>query len=341
MSLFSRLWVIPLVFSNFTLAEGVSVDDVRRANADNLAALGAGTVVYVSEHSNSSATAQEFKSKLAADYKDTPDQRAHNLSVVSANVTHRRERNTVTFDAKSATWKVSAQDLRDLDSIMERERLPVARRGQLGLSRVTLVSRGLSAQFSPAGKRVYFDKTGSASQQGILSSPLRFGVVSDKLFDVYPQHEIQACSMDGQSLVCLTLTGPSGKCVLKCDEELRLRVRSIEYFSPAGRLTHSSLADDFRVISGIPFPFRGEQCKYDDSGAVLKRETITVEAATFGDGDAIDLSELKLVIPQGSRAFFLNNAGGTTVVTEDSILRPSTLQEFVLTHDPSPRQVNP
>lgn len=337
----SLSWVVVVTFANFTSAEEVSVEGVRQANVDNIAALGTGTVVYMSEHSNSPVAAQGFKSKIAADYKDKPEQRAHNLSVVNANVTHRRERNIVTFDAKSATWKISAQDLRDLDAIMEREHLPVVRRGQLDLSRVTLVSRGLSAQFSSVSNRVCFDRIGNASQHSILSSPLRFGVVSDKLFDDYPEHEIRSCSMNGRSLICVALKGPSGSCVLKCDEEVGLRVRSIEYFSPAGRLMHSSLADDYRVVNGIPFPFRGEQVKYDDSGSVLKRETIIVESAIFNDGDAVSVSELNLVIPQGSRAFFLNNAGGTAVITEDSILRPSTLQDFVLTHDPSPRPVNP
>jgi len=238
--------------------------------------------------------------------------------------------NDILLDIKRNRARISKKDISD-KSEFEEEYRKLAEQGY-GLSGDgTIIYQGdytlivtqsetgstpdLSINMRPAG-------AGLPNHKGKLYSGL---LIAESVLANAIEADISAVEADGKSLLRVKIhTEKEGKLlniqVIDLDPLLGFRFRHYELKGPNGQLAREIIADDYRDVNGIPYPFLYIRRQFDENGKVVKEKKYTFETVELG----VDVSEddFKVAVPAGTnvtdvamtmRSFTINKGGTMSI----------------------------
>lgn len=202
----------------------------------------------------------------------------------------------------------SITDLRDLDAILKKYNLPAEQKMNVSLSRASVIKETyemiLDDDFTEGEPAQLAITERPGKPPHFMSEMLSFGVINDKLLSEQNNPTFTEINSVGKKLLRIQLTQkredvnlPDIDVKIDCDPALSYRLYRIEK-SINGNIGVETIANDYRVVDGVTYPFLYINRNFDLNGNILREIKYTIEKAEFG----LDLSakDLKLLIPQGT-----------------------------------------
>ena len=217
---------------------------------------------------------------------------------------HRNNKVDAILDYKIKRVRFSQTDLRDVDALLKEYALPPEQRINVSESKFVAIQGTYEMQF------VGTDVSNGQAQLVLCERPdianymlkMRYlGVINNKLLSEGRNPILTEINSDGQSSLRIQLTGKGQNAIkgtIECDPSLGYRFRRIEWSGPDGRLIRETIADDYRDVNGIPYPFFYIERSFDENGKVSKESRCIFENVQLG----IDVSEedFKIFVPTGT-----------------------------------------
>ncbi len=212
------------------------------------------------------------------------------------------------IDLKNKRTRALITDLRDLDALLEKYNLPAEQKMNISLSRASVIEETYEMIFNEGfeeggpAQLALTERPGKPPRS--KSSMLSFGIIDDELLSQQNNPTFSEVNSEGKNLLRIQLTQkrqdanlPPINIKIDCDPAFSYRFYRIEK-SINGNIGVEKIADDYRIVNGIPYPFLYIKRYFDENGKILREIKYTIENAEFG----LDLSakDFKLLIPQGT-----------------------------------------
>jgi len=285
-----KFWQLLLVLSITTSAMCYAdaqndLQKALKANRKKIANLPAIQLVYVEDITNQSLTAQGDPNSV--DYK-IAQSRKKRLNKVEALIDHKNNRT-----------KLVRTDLRDVNAIMDKYNLPSEEKANVSNSETFVTQGSYEMTVQSVGQ--------PPASAGLFEHPRKmsypkpyFGLIDNGLFEYYNKNQSFNLVTTG-SIPLLRMTAdhnslPKSVKIL-CGPELNYRFYNMETYRN-GMIHKEIVADDYRDVNGIPYPFSYTERQFDENGKVVKEKRYTFEKVDFG----IDVTDedFKVFIPEGS-----------------------------------------
>ena len=211
------------------------------------------------------------------------------------------------MDYKTKSLKSSLTDLRDVDALLKEHNIPPVQKSVVSWSRAKVIQQPyemelLGIDVSDAPPDLILSKCpGRYHMFGLIS----LGIINEKFLSEDLGPTLSEIDVDGQSLlrIQLTVEGQNAmKATIKidCVPSLRYHFRRIQWHSE-GQLIKETIADDYRDVNGVPYPFLYIDRSFDKDGRIRRETKYVMEKVELG----VDLSpdDFKLFIPAGTRLF--------------------------------------
>lgn len=221
---------------------------------------------------------------------------------------HKLNREDKIIDLKNKRIKNCITDLRDLDALLKQYNLPDEQKTNVSLSRACVIQETyemiLDDDFTEGEPAQLAITERPGKPPHFMSEMLSFGVINDKLLSEQNNPTFTEINSVGKKLLRIQLTQkredvnlPDIDVKIDCDPALSYRLYRIEK-SINGNIGVETIANDYRVVDGVTYPFLYINRNFDLNGNILREIKYTIEKAEFG----LDLSakDLKLLIPQGT-----------------------------------------
>jgi hypothetical protein len=129
-----------------------------------------------------------------------------------------------------------------------------------------------------------------------------FGTVNERLLSEDKNPVLTEIDSNGKSLLRIQLTVEAkdmrkGTGTIECDPSLGYRFRRIQW-SVDGHLTSETIADDYRDVNGVPYPFLYIDRSFDEDGKIRSETKYVVEDAQIGV--ALSVNDFKIFVPAGT-----------------------------------------
>ena len=221
---------------------------------------------------------------------------------------HRLNREDRIIDLENKRIKGSITDLRDLDTLLKKYNLPDEQKTNVSLSRDAVIQETyemiLSDGFVEGGPAQLALTERPGRPPRFKSEMLSFGLIDDELLSQQNNPTFTEINSDGKKLLRIQLTQkredanlPTINVKIDCDPALSYRFYRIEK-SINGNIGVETIADDYRIVNGVPYPFLYINRHFDENGKILREIKYVIKDAEFG----LDLSakDFKLLIPEGT-----------------------------------------
>lgn len=191
---------------------------------------------------------------------------------------HTRER--VVYSRHRQQWKVEKQELRGIDRMMADKALPELQRLALSDDRILLFSNSLP----------HYVDYGFAEDRGILTvmtlpknairrPPVQLGVRESGFLLRATETSVTEEERDGQRVRVVTAKLPDLTVVYVLSSELDHRVREVEHRASQGARIYQLVLSDYRLVDGIPLPFKSEERQWSLAGQLTRETLVNVESA--------------------------------------------------------------
>lgn len=268
----------------------ITLEQLRNTITETKDSMTSARLRYIKEYSNNEAVEGQGGS---AEQKIAELNR-HRLVEVNAAV-----------DIRTGQAKISKTDLRDVDAMLTENELPPERKLSLCLTG-TSVSRG--------AYELWFVDTNVMNGPALIDfhklpphaeSPFDFlclGIVDKSLLSDENNPRLSQVTQDGRSILRVELSceRPGGMvhATINCDPTLRYRFRRIQWVYN-GNVYSEIIADDYRTVNDIQYPFTYIERTFDKSdGKLVYERKITIEQAQFGI--PLTSKDFKVFVPSGT-----------------------------------------
>lgn len=268
---------------------GVTLSELRQIVADSRESVTTAHLVYTEEFNDNRPTAGE---KDSLEYK------------VNEMHKHRRVKVTGLLDCATKSLKSSTTDLRDIDALLKEHDIPVVQKSVVSYSRTLVIQRpyemellGIDASDEPPDL-ILSERPGPYYMFGLTS----LGVINEKLLSEDFEPTLSEANLDGRSLLRIELNGKGEnplRGTIECDVSLGCRFRRIQWQAADGRLVQEKIADDYRDVNGMQYPFLYISRSFDKDGKISSERKYVMEKVQLG----VDLSadDFKIFIPAGTQ----------------------------------------
>lgn len=258
-------------------------------------------LVYIEEFNNN---------RLTAGDKDSVKYKVKELNK------HRRFKVDGILDYRTKSLKSSLTDLRDVDALLKEHNIPPVQKSVVSWARALVIQRPyemelLGIDVSDAPPDLILSKCPGPKYYmfGLIS----LGIINEKLLSEDLGPTLSEINSNGQSLLRIKLTRKgqtSLKRTIDCDPSLGYRFRRIQRHSD-GQLIGETIADNYKDVNGIPYPFLYIDRIFDKDGKIRRETKYVMKKVELG----VDLSpdDFKVFVPAGTQ--FLDAVASMTTHT--------------------------
>jgi hypothetical protein len=264
---------------------------------------------------------------------DNLEQSSEAERVFKRNRESRRQRITLLCDAERGEWKITTEDLRDIDQIMAEERLSPPHRLALDTSSIVLAEDGFIARFQPSVSYLFLMPRNKAESDEkcsrshtILSCPLHFGIIGENLEESTTSSMTESF-LSGRSVLAVTLESEQRRHILEVDPQVDYQFRRYRIYSHDAQLRQESVADDYRLVDGVYYPFKFEKHEFDQQGNVTRHEKIIVQNVRFNHRLSPDVFQIN--IPAETKILVVGRPGGQSRLAMGQVLGLGGLRNLV------------
>ena len=285
-----------LVICSATLARAdvpaITLSELRQIVTDSRESVTTAHLVYIEEFNDNRPTTGD---KDSLKYK------------VKEMHKHKRFKVDGILDYKTKSLKSSLTDLRDVDALLKEHNIPPVQKSVVSYSR-KLVFQGyyemdlLGIDVSDAPPDLMLFKC-SAPGRYYMFRLASLGIINEELLSEDLGPTLSEVNSDGQSLLRIQLTRKGQnprKETIDCDPSLGYRFRRIQWHSN-GQLIKETIADDYRDVNGVPYPFLYIDRSFDEDGKIRRETKYVIEDAQLGA--ELSANDFKIFVPAGTRLF--------------------------------------
>jgi hypothetical protein len=210
------------------------------------------------------------------------------------------------LDFRTKSLKRSTTDLRDVDALLEERNISPVQKSVVSWSRALVIQQPyemelLGIDVSDAPPDLILSKCpGRYHIFSLMSLGIIKRVLSEDRNPILTEIE-----SGGRSLlnIQLTIERPNDSPIvekIKCDPALGYRFRHIEQ-RVDGQLINETIADDYRDVNGVPYPFLYIDRSFDKDGRIRRETKYVMQKVELG----VNLSpgDFKIFVPAGTRLF--------------------------------------
>lgn len=236
---------------------------------------------------------------------------------------HRRFKVDAIMDVATERVKSTMTDLRDIDKLLKENDMPPEQKVNVSTTKTLLYHGNHVGSLLPSDNFIF-----SKQPRFMLSEapgPARYMFENFSLGVIYKNElsndwnpTITEVNKGNRSLLCINLTSSKENALkgkIECDPSLGYRFRRIQWYQ-GDRLVKEIIADDYRDINGVPYPFLYVSRSFDENGGILREKKQVVQEVELG----IDLSEedFTVLLPKGTIISDLILSHKVTEVEQDS-----------------------
>jgi hypothetical protein len=261
----------------------ITLDDIRQISAEDQNAISTAHIIYTHEQ----IIHQPFDSKIT-------DIIGFELSEANRYILTEEE---LFLDKEAKRAKQVITDLRDVNALIADFNVPDTRLNRLNLdrSRIVLSRQDGIFRLNPKVPAASFDSPSTGTYEPDFSS---LGVIAKEI--IKQEAHLSNIAGDGGTLLQIEQSRevPAGfvNTTIVCDPAIGYRFRSIRWDMEGG-VFGEIIADDYRDVNGIPYPFSYISRTLDPrTGNVEREDKYAIKQAEFG----IELPEedLKVFVPK-------------------------------------------
>jgi hypothetical protein len=216
--------------------------------------------------------------------------------------------NELYFNPLTGDVKWDIKDLRNIDSVLKDYNLPESARNVVLRDRTSLTNGSyellLRSNNEQGIKTLYFEKMSALRQASypLYKDILFSGIFDERLLSFVKTPKISEEKMDGEDVLKIEEinleNGHEAKTTILFLPSIGYRLKSFERRYD-GHLVTELIADDYRMINGVPFPFHtsGKQYNISDHKLVAFGER-TFEKVEFLNN--LDENIFKIHVPKGT-----------------------------------------
>jgi hypothetical protein len=264
----------------------ITLSGLRQITVEDQNAIPTAYIVLLKEETNN-----EFAKLAESNFMD------YNMAAARRYVRTEQE---IFIDSRTNTLKRVITDLRDINALIAEHNIQDTplNRHNLDISMTILRQGDNYFSYHPDSAAGFFreEPAKTISAQDYTS----LGIIPEKILE--QDIRLSNIEADGKALskVEWSRENPEGIVTgeIICDPAIGYRFRSIRW-SEQGRVTKEIIADDYRDVDGIPYPFLYVTRNFNkETGEVVREERFTIEQAEFGF--EMDDNDLKVFIPKGT-----------------------------------------
>jgi len=273
----------------------ITLSELRQIVTDNrepIISVNTAHLVYIKEFNDNRPTAGD---------KDSVKYKVKELNK------HRRFKADVILNCRTKSLKRSLSDLRDVDALLKEHNMPPVQKSVVSWSRTLVIQRpyemellGIDVSDAPPDLMLFKCHEQEYHIFGLTSLGIINSVLSEDRNPILTEIE-----SGGRSLlnIQLTIERPNDSPIvekIECDPALGYRFRRIERRID-GQLIKETIADDYRDVNGVPYPFLYIDRSFDKDGRISRETKYVMEKVELG----VDLSpdDFKIFVPAGTRLF--------------------------------------
>jgi hypothetical protein len=269
----------------------VTLPELRQIVTDSRESVTTAHLVYIEEFNSDEPPPSPFNK----------DPISHKIFQIQ---THGRKRKVDTLlDRVGDRVKMSLTELRDIDKLLKEHNLPPEQKINVPKSRTILMQGDYDMEISDGNApnrpmdMLLTVRPGRHNMFEFTS----LGIIDEKLLSEDLGPTSSEINSDGKSLLRIELT-TKGQNPLKrtvdCDPSLGYRFRRIQQHSD-GKLIKETIADNYKDVNGIPYPFLHIERSFDKDGKIIRETKHVMEKVELG----VDLSpdDFKIFVPAGTQ----------------------------------------
>jgi len=268
----------------------ITLSELRQIATDSRESVMTAHLVYI-EESNSNEP-PPFN-------KDTIYYKIH-----QAQTSRRRKKVDLLLDRAGDRVKMSVTELRDVDKLLKKYHLPPEQKINFPKSRTFLMQGDYDMEISDGNAPNRPMDLGLYVRPG-RTAVFRFtslGIIEERLISDDSSPTFSEINSDGKSLLRIELTTKEQKPLkrtIDCDPSLGYRFRHIQRYSSDGHLIRETIADNYKDVNGIPYPFLHIERSFDKDGKIRRETKYVMEKVRLG----VDLSpdDFKVFVPAGTQ----------------------------------------
>jgi hypothetical protein len=218
---------------------------------------------------------------------------------------HMRSRMDVILNYDTKEAKRIETDLRDVDALIKEYNLPPEQKVNVSQSGISLIKGNyelfvLDSDVFDAPRYLFLHEHPPQAVFRFEKFKV-LGVINEKLLSDDYNPVLTAVDSDGKTLLQIKVSTkqyPNVKGSIVFDPSLGYRFRRIQWHSN-GQLISETIADKYRDVNGVPFPFLYIERIFDKDGKIHRETKHTFEDVQLGVN--LSTEDFKIFAPEGAR----------------------------------------
>lgn len=274
-------------------ASAITLPELRQIITDSRESVSTAHLVYTEEFNDNGPVLGSFLDPNVFKYEEE----------VNKIHMHTRTKVDAILDYRNKSVKMLGTDLRDVNALLKEHHLPLEQKINVSRTMTLVIRDTYQMEFIDS------DISGGRPVLGLCERPdianfmfekMFLGVIDKALLSEDRNPTLTKIDSDGESLlrIELTIEGQTvRKGTIECVPSLGYRFRRIEWRID-GRLIKETIADDYRDIDGVPYPFLYIERSFYEDGKVRRETKYVIEDVRLG----VDLSvnDFKVFVPSGT-----------------------------------------
>lgn len=287
---------VPLLFllcivSTQLYASVISLSGLRQVIADSRDNPLPSKLVYTEEVQDLNPD-ENSMADLANMYNDS------NFLTIGNVDQYKQNKVSCVIDPLNNRYKTVINDLRDVEQILKVNDMPDKYAVTISQSIVRVRDNDISMSLkSSETDTVALSKPLYSTDY--MMKKMSIGVISEILLSEKKNPQLENIEIDGKNLLKIkNKSDTDGSSVeIICDPQIGYKFKSIRYYAK-DKLFKEVIADDYRDVSGTPYPFLYEVKEFDQTGSIKKSHKMVFEDVQFG----IEVSDedFKIDVPEGA-----------------------------------------
>lgn len=273
-------------------ASAITLTELRQIVTDSRESVATARLVYIEKLDDNRPTADNEEAVFKYIFNNIQN---HTLTKVDA-----------ILDYKTKKAKSVLTDLRDINALLKEHNLPAEQKMNVSMSSTLLHQNTYEMLFTDSSV------LNGPPMMGLFVRPdpanylfklIYSGVIDKKLLSDDKNPTLTEIDSNGRALLRIELAvkgqnATKATVKIDCDPLLGYRFRRIQWHSD-GQLIREIIADDYRDVNGILYPFLYIHRSFDKDGKILRERKYIFEDVQLG----IDLSvsDFKIFVPAGTQ----------------------------------------
>jgi len=269
-------------------APAVTLSELRSITADNQSLVTTAHLVYVEEFDDNRPVSEspaifKYEKKITTIHK------------------HTRTKADAIIDRHNKTVKKALTDLRDLDELLQQNDLPANQNRNISNTKTLVIQGTYEMELSTIEEPPMLGLFERPDPPDYMFELLSLGAIDRQLLSEDNKPVLTEIHSSGKTSLLVNLTVEKARGLqevkIECDPSMGYRFRRIEWRSN-GQLAKETIADDYRNVNGIPYPFRYINRRLDKDGKVRTERKYVIESAELGV--SLSANDFKISVPAGT-----------------------------------------